>query len=262
MANMPVSTALSSGATNIIEGEWPDRRLTLVSRAELWSYTATAPRAQALIYAGGGYTSLFIDKEGVEVALWLNSLGIDAHVLVHRLPGQPDGKGGVQPKDIALVDSLAALRHLPTTLPLFHVGLSSGGHMAGVMACQTTGTDVRGAIIAYAPLNANHRRHKYPEGKPDYPPVEKQDFYDDWPIGLSGHPHAIPKMPVFLAYALADASVPIQHALSFIETAAAQKLDVDAHIFGLAPHGFALRSTTGSEASWPTLAADWIERHL
>lgn len=264
MADTPagIVTPLSNGAANIVEDDWPDRRLATVSRAELWSYPAFAPRAQAVIYAGGGYTSLFVDKEGVEVALWLNSLGIDAHVLVHRLPGQPDGKGGVHPKDIALTDGLAALGHLSAPLPLIHVGLSSGGHLAGVMACQTTAIDVRGAIIAYAPLNANHRRHKYPGGKPDYPPVEKQDFYDDWPIGLAGYPRTIPKVPVFLAYALTDTSVPVQHALRFVETAAAQKLDVDAHIFGLAPHGFALRSKIGSEAGWPSLAAEWIERHI
>lgn len=264
MADIPVSivTPLSDGAPNAIQGDWPDRRLAAVSRAELWSYPASVPRAQALIYAGGGYTSLFVDKEGVEVARWLNDIGIDAHLLVHRLPGQPDGKGGVHPRDIALVDGLAALGHLSPALPLFHVGLSSGGHLAGVMACQTPPIDVRGAVIAYAPLNANHRHHKYPEGKPDYPPVEKQDFYDDWPIGLAGFPHAIPKVPVFLAYALTDTSVPVQHALRFIETAAAQKLDVDAHVFGLAPHGFALRSKAGSETAWPSLAADWIARRI
>jgi dienelactone hydrolase len=258
----PTVTLLSAGAENSLEGSWPDRRFASVSRAELWSFPVATPRAQALVYAGGGYTSLFVDKEGVEVALWLNDLGITAHVLVHRLPGQPDGNGGTNPKDIALTDGLAALAPLPTDLPLIHVGLSSGGHMAGVMACQTSGHDIRGAVIGYAPLNANHRLYKYPEGKPDYPPVEKQDFYDDWPIGLAGHPHAIPKVPLFLAYALTDTAVPVQHALRVIETAAALKLDVDAHIFGAAQHGFALRPMAGTEASWPTLAADWINRRL
>lgn len=258
----PTVTILSAGAENSLEGTFPDRRFATVSRAELWSFPVDAPRGQALVYAGGGYTSLFVDKEGVEVALWLNGLGIAAHVLVHRLPGQPDGNGSVNPKDIALIDGLAALAHLPKDLPLVHVGLSSGGHMAGVMACQSSGHDVRGAIIGYAPLNANHRLYKYPEGKPDYPPVEKQDFYDDWPIGLASHPHAIPNVPLFLAYALTDTAVPVQHALRVIETAAALKLDVDAHIFGAAQHGFALRPMAGTEASWPVLAADWIARRI
>lgn len=261
----PVVAVLADGAFNRFSGEWPNRLLEAVTRAELHSFTVAAPRARAIVYAGGGYTQLFYDKEGTEVAMWLNGLGIDAHILVHRLPGASDGAGGVFPKDIALHDGLSALDRLAADgsgLPLFHVGLSSGGHLAAVMACQTHALASRGAIIAYAPINANHRRHKVPLGKPDYPPLEKQDFYDDWPIGLAGYPHGLPRVPVFLAYALHDQSVPIQHALRFIETAADAGLDLDAHIFGTAPHGFALRDQAGSHALWPELAADWIDRHL
>jgi len=264
-ARAPVMAVLSEGAANRLSGDWPDRVLGAVTRAELHSFTLAAPRARALVYAGGGYTQLFYDKEGTEVALWLNGLGIDAHILVHRLPGAPDGCDGAFPKDIALRDGLAALDCLAgdgPDLPLFHVGLSSGGHLAAVMACQTHALVPRGALIAYAPINANHRLHKVPPGKPDYPPLEKQDFYDDWPIGLADYPHGLPKVPLFLAYALHDRSVPVQHALRLVETAAAAGLDVDAHIFGAAPHGFALRDRVGSHALWPQLAADWIDRHL
>lgn len=258
-------SVLAEGAANRFSGEWPDRLLGVVARAELHSFTIAAPCARAIVYAGGGYTQLFYDKEGTEVALWLNGLGIDAHVLVHRLPGAPNGDGGVFPKDIAIQDGRAALDCLAksgSSLPLFHVGLSSGGHLAAVMACQAHMLTPRGALIAYAPLNANHRQHKVPAGKPDYPPVEKQDFYDDWPIGLTSYPHGLPKVPLFLAYALHDQSVPVQHALRLVKAAANAGLDVDAHIFGTAPHGFALRDRAGSHALWPELAADWIERHL
>lgn len=265
VAAVPVIEVLAEGAANRFSGDRPDRILEMVTRAELHSFTIAVPRARAIVYAGGGYTQLFYDKEGVEVALWLNGLGIDAHVLVHRLPGAPDGNGGVFPKDIALRDGQAALNHLAeggSTLPLFHIGLSSGGHLAAVMACQTHRLAPRGVLIAYAPINANHRLYKVPSGKPDYPPVEKQDFYDDWPIGLASYPHGLPKAPIFLAYALHDQSVPIQHALRLVETAANAGLDVDAHIFGAAPHGFALRDRAGSHALWPELAVDWINRHL
>lgn len=259
----PDITILRQGAENRLEGEAPNRFFANVHRPELHAFTVDRPCARALVYAGGGYTRLFYDKEGVEVARWLNGIGVDAHVLVHRLPGAPTGDGGVHPKDVALSDGLAALDHLAKTgpdLPLFHVGLSSGGHLAGVMACQQHQLMAQGAVIGYAPLNANHRNHKFPPGKPDYPPVEKQDFYDDWPVGLAGHPHAHPKMPVFLAYALNDSSVPVEHALRLVETAAAEGLAVDAHVFAAAPHGFALRDRTGTHAAWTELALDWMLR--
>ena len=250
---------------NVLSGHWPDRQLSAVHTPELHSFRVVNACAQALVYAGGGYTKLMYDKEGLEVALWLNSMGIDAHILLHRFPGGDSGTGGVYNKSIALTDGAAALRLLEqrsAALPLFHVGLSSGGHMAGLMACQSTSLSVRGALIAYAPINANHRRHKYPEGKADYPPVQKQDFYDDWAIGLEGHPHGLPHCPLFLAYALQDRSVPVQHALNLLQAASRNNLTVDAHIFGTAQHGFALRNLDGTHASWPTLAQDWIRWQL
>jgi acetyl esterase/lipase len=256
---------LSEGATNTLEGAWPDRLFRHIQRLELHAYKAPdRARAQALVYPGGGYLALVHDKEGVAIARWLNGLGLDAYVVVHRLPGQDDGRGGVWPFDIALQDSLRCMDHLATlpALPLLHVGLSSGGHLAGVMACQLHALVARGALIAYAPLNANHRRYKAPAGKPDYPPPQKQAFYDAWPVGIAAEPHGLPKMPVFLAYALHDAVVPVEHALNLIKAMQQTGGDVEAHVFPQAPHGFALRELAGTHDQWPALAARWIDARL
>ncbi|MCE4552972.1 alpha/beta hydrolase [Roseateles cellulosilyticus] len=252
--------ALSDGAPNTFDGTAPDRVCCRPTRAELHAFPSPTPaRGRALVYAGGGYLRLIHDKEGVEIAQWLNTLGLDAYVLVHRLPGQ-DG----HPFDTALQDGLCALAHLAALppLPLLHVGLSSGGHLAGVMACQPTPMTVAGAVIAYAPLNANHRDHKAPRGKPDYPPPEKQAFYDAWPIGIAGEPHGLPRCPVFLAYALHDTVVPVDHALNLLKAAQAHGLDVEAHLFPQAEHGFALRQRGGTHDQWPTLAARWMGDRL
>ncbi len=256
--------SLGEGADNVFEGAWPNRSLKAITRPELHVYSVKKPRARAIVCAGGGYVALVHDKEGVEVAQWLNGLGFEACVLVHRLPGASDGKGGVWPKDIALQDGLTALEHLAGDgdLPLVWVGLSSGGHMAGVMACQPHVQQPAALICAYGPLNANHKDYKYPPGKPDYPPAEKQAFYNDWPIGIAAAPHGVPKCPVFLAYALHDTSVPVDHALNFIRTGRDLSLDLDAHIFGLAPHGFALRDMDGTQDQWPKLAQAWLDRKL
>ena len=255
----PRVTVLSAGEANVLTGAAPDRRLEAVGRAELWSFRVDTPRAAALVFPGGGYVALMADREGVEVARWLNANGYDAHVLIHRLPGQPDGAGGVWPSDIALRDALAGVAAIGGGLPLVLVGLSSGGHLAGAVACNA---DAAGVIIAYAPINANHRDYKAPAGKPDYPPAEKQQFYNDWPIGIRAEPHGVPACPVFLAYALHDRSVPVEHALNFVMTARDAGLDLDAHIFGRAPHGFALRETDGTQGLWPALALDWMKRKV
>lgn len=257
---------LSDGVLNVLEGVWPDRRFYTVSRLEMHLYRSpVTARARALVYPGGGYLDLVHDKEGIEIALWLNGLGVDAWVVAHRLPGQASGKAGeAWAHDIALQDGLCCLDYLSTlpALPLLHVGLSSGGHLAGVMACQPHRHRAAGLIIAYAPLNANHRRYKAPAGKPDYDPPAKQQFYDDWPIGMSGEPHGIPDLPAFLVYALRDRPVPLNHALNFVEALHASGGDVEAHIFPDAPHGFALRDLDGTHDQWPQLAVRWIDRIL
>lgn len=261
MSPTPLLIPLADGEPNRLEGDWPNRICKQITRPELHAYLAPTPaRARAIVYAGGGYLQLMHDKEGVEIALWLNRLGIDAYVLLHRLPGQPGGDG-VWPFDIALQDGLLALEHLAglPPLPLLHIGLSSGGHMAGVMACQGP---CAGAVIAYAPINANHRDYKAPAGKPDFPPPQKQAFYDQWPIGIAEQAHGLPPCPIFLAYALHDAIVPIDHALNLIKTAQQLGLAVEAHVFPEAPHGFALRELDGTHAQWPLLAARWIALRL
>ncbi len=261
----PRITALCGGAPNRLSGDWPERCCTAPTRAELHSYPCpTAARGRALICAGGGYLQLVHDKEGVEIALWLNSLGLDAHVLLHRLPGQPcqdAAPGSVWPYDIALQDGRRALDHLAglAPLPLLQVGLSSGGHLAAVLACQSP---CAGALIAYAPLNANHRDHKVPAGKPDFAPPEKQAFYDAWPIGLAEAPHGLPRCPLFLAYALHDAIVPVEHALNLLRGMARTGQAVEAHLFPDAAHGFALRALHGAHAQWPQLAERWIDERL
>lgn len=254
----PDVLSLSAGPANVLEGRAPDRVIETVSRGELRAYRVAAPKGRVLVCPGGGYLRLMIDSEGSEIAAWLNDLGYDAYVLAHRLPGAP-AEDGVWPFDIALTDGLAALDVIPNDLPRFVLGLSSGGHLAGTLACQP-GAALAGALITYAPVNANHRAYKAPAGKPDYPPPEKQAFYDAWPIGISEEPHGLPRCPVFLAYALMDQAVPVEHALNLIRAARDAGLDLDAHVFGTAPHGFSLRERDGTQAAWPGLAADWLAR--
>jgi acetyl esterase/lipase len=254
--------ALSDGAPNRVLGAWPDRIYRAVTRAELHGFSAktvATPRARVLLCVGGGYVGLAYDREGTEVAAWLTEAGFEVHVLVHRLPGA-DG----HPTGIALHDAQAALAHLHclTPLPLLLMGLSSGGHLAGVIACQPEAHQALGLLIAYAPLNANHRDHKAPTGKADFAPPEKQAFYNDWAIGITEKPQGLPAQPIFLAYALHDQIVPIEHALNLIKSARDAGLDLDAHIFNDAPHGFALRELAGSHKHWPALALDWMTQRL
>ena len=62
-----------------------------VANPQIWYYPTqklknSNDKTAVLIIPGGGYEALWIDKEGVDVAKWLNGLGISAFVLKHRIP--------------------------------------------------------------------------------------------------------------------------------------------------------------------------------
>ena len=96
---------LSPGPENQIDGAWPDRVLKTVSRAELHVYAVENPVGRVLVCAGGGYLALMLDREGDDVARWLNTLGYEACVLVHRLPGAEQ----VGARSVQLQNELAGL---------------------------------------------------------------------------------------------------------------------------------------------------------
>src|SRR5829696_1014992 len=81
------------------EGESPSkgdnvRRITNVSRPTLTVFPAPktgVPAPAVIISPGGGYSYVVYDKEGTEVAAWLNSVGVTALVLKYRVPNNREG---------------------------------------------------------------------------------------------------------------------------------------------------------------------------
>lgn len=65
-------------ASNLVVGNVINPQFSFFPAAE------EGPRPAAVVYPGGGYRVLGWNKEGVEVARWLNSLGFSAFVLLYR----------------------------------------------------------------------------------------------------------------------------------------------------------------------------------
>jgi acetyl esterase/lipase len=115
------------------ESDMPDRgdgvrRITNISRPTLEIFPAAKKSAPAVIVsAGGGYSYLTYNKEGTEVAKWLNANGITALVLKYRAPNNRAG---------ALQDVQRAIRLARASAKQWNVdpkhlgvmGFSAGGH--------------------------------------------------------------------------------------------------------------------------------------
>ena len=115
-----------------------------VSDPEIWYYPSDKMKGKennvaVLVIPGGGYWGLWFDKEGVDVAKWLNSIGLSAFVLKHRLPHW-------ESKDcrskVALMDAQRAMRIIRKNSKIWNIdsnkigvlGFSAGGHLASTLS--------------------------------------------------------------------------------------------------------------------------------
>src|ERR1019366_1507769 len=105
-----------------------------IDRPSLAPYLVAAGRGTgtaAIVCPGGGYGGLSMDKEGDQIARWLNSLGVTAFVLKYRL-------GPKYHHPVELGDAQRAIRTVRSKAPEYRLspdrigimGFSAGGHLA------------------------------------------------------------------------------------------------------------------------------------
>lgn len=90
---------------------------------------AGKPTPAVVICPGGAYSVLAYNKEGTEVAAWLNSIGITGVVLKYRVPGNRDGAFQDVQRALRLVRQNAAQWNIaPNRIGV--MGFSAGGHLS------------------------------------------------------------------------------------------------------------------------------------
>ena len=99
-----------------------------------------------VLIPGGGYAKQAYEAAGITMAQWLNSIGVTAFVLLHRLPTSPDL---VEPDKAPMQDAQRAVRYVRAHAAEYGVekigvmGCSAGGH---VSACVSTIKDDMSAV--------------------------------------------------------------------------------------------------------------------
>ncbi|QJU60533.1 alpha/beta hydrolase [Sphingomonas sp. AP4-R1] len=238
--------------------------VTAVAVPVLLGYAPARPNGRAmLILGGGGYTALMAGREGVQVARWLAGLGYQAYVLIHRFPDAANGPSA------ALDDAIEAMRMIRADGDaggVGAVGLSSGGHLAACLAAAYPAEwgeapepacrpDV--AVIGYGPISTNARGRTIIADKPPLPPAEKQAMYDR----LQPDARLLPgPPPAFIVYSGNDPVVPVENGFRLQRAWSEAGGSVEFHVFGDAPHGFALDTVGQSVSLWPQLCEAWLRQ--
>jgi len=236
--------------------------VSAVEAPVLLGFRAREPNGRAmLVLGGGGYTALMVGREGVQVARWLTGLGYDAYVLIHRFPNAANGPSA------SLDDAVEAMRLIRAHegLQVGVVGLSSGGHLAACLAAEypaewTARSDADRPdlfVIGYAPISTNAKGRTIVADKPPLPPLEKQAMYDR----LQPDAQLLPSPPpAFIVYAGNDPVVPVENARRLHAAWQQAGGAAELHVFGDAPHGFALDTKDMPVSVWPTLCEAWLRQ--
>ena len=225
-----------------------------------------------IIFPGGGYAYLTMDKEGFKVARWLNTLGITAVVLKYRLPSDEimeDKTNG------PLQDAQEAVRFVRRNAIKWKIdlnkigiiGFSSGGHLA-------------------ATLSTHYLENLYPNNdtisaRPSfsmliYPVISMkvgishQGSRDNL-LGKTPSDSLITKFSLetqvsnltpatFLVHSSDDASVSVENSLKYYQALIKHKVPAELHIYEKGGHGFGLGVKETSQF-WTKDCENWLRSY-
>lgn len=233
----------------------PTIRTTNVTRPTLTVFPApkeTHTGASVIVCPGGGYSILAWNKEGTEVAEWLNSIGVTAFVLKYRVPKRE----GLEKHDLPLKDAQRAIRLVRSRCEEWDIapdkigilGFSAGGHLA---ATASTNFD----RPAYERIDSIDET----SGRPDftvlvYPAYlmnETNDGLDDLIRVNEKTP------PAFLAHAYDDRVTPLSSIYYFLALKQAN-VPAELHVYNTGGHGFGLRASEHPASTWPARCEAWL----
>lgn len=207
-----------------------------------------ATGAAVIICPGGGHRELVYNAEGVEPALYLNSIGVAAFVLKYRLSREENAPYSLDkhPRQ----DAYRALRLVrsranewgvdPARLGM--LGFSAGGEVVAMVAY----ADGQGDAKAADPIDRLN-------GKPNF-----QLLIYPGPLGIPDSVSATAP-PAFMLAANNDVccSGPI---VKLLQGYRAAHVPVEVHLYTQGSHGFNMgkRSKLASIGTWPQRMADWL----
>ncbi|QJE98674.1 sialate O-acetylesterase [Luteolibacter luteus] len=224
-------------------------RITNVSRPTLTLFQAPGEqKAPAVIVCpGGGYGYVVLDKEGSEVASWLNSKGITALVLKYRVPNNHMGALQDLQRALRLTRAKAAEWRIdPARVGV--MGFSAGGHLAAWAS-------TRFGEPAYERVDEVDGQNC----RPDFAMLIYPAYLDDKQGGVSPDLDLKAEIPPTLIVHNEDDSSFITGSKIYHEALVAAKKPHEFLLYANGGHGYALRCT-GEAKAWPEAASVWLAK--
>jgi endo-1,4-beta-xylanase len=226
------------------------KRFTVVHHPSIYVFLPPKEKANGtavVVAPGGGHSQLVIDKEGWDIAAWLNKNGIAAFVLKYRLARAPESHYTVPGN--ALPDAARAMRLVRSRAKEWNVdparigfmGFSAGGEVAALIETRFD------AGNPTAPDSIDRL-----SSRPDFAIV----VYPGFKEGTISVPKNAP--PTFLVCADDDRSHVVTTVNLYLDLEK-QGVSSEMHIYASGAHGFGMKESTLPVASWPDRLKQWMQ---
>lgn len=258
----------------VIKDSLYNERILSVGTPGIYSFTVAKSENKGttvLICPGGGYERLSHLYNGFNFAKWFNTLGINAFVLIYRLPHQQD----LRQRQLApLQDAQRAIRLIRTNASKWGInpdklgvmGVSAGGHVASTLGTHFEDvSSIKDSLdkISYRPDFMILLSPVITMG-PYAHPGSRQRFLgtDTTKANVERYSNerqvtaATP--PAFIVHALNDSTVSVRNSLMFFDALLNHKVNASIHIFPQGGHGIKLVDNPGSTDLWLNLLELWM----
>jgi len=254
-----------------------DRFVANSCSPELFPYPAGADNTGlcVLICPGGGYAGQAIDKEGHDIARFLNSFGVGAFVLKYRVPAVaykrvvPAG-----PYLAPIADVLRAMRFLRAHAAEYGIrklgvmGFSAGGHLAAMASTRYEDALEPDAALAAIPARPDFTILMYPVATllPPFAHMGSRKYLldEDASEELAAQ-YSAEKLvnaqtpPCFLAQAEDDV-VPVENSLLYFRACRENNVPAEMHLFPAGGHGYGMYQRDLAVDTWPQRMKEWLLR--
>lgn len=258
-----------------LEHQEENERITQVEEPGIYAFYTSKEEnsgSTVLVIPSGGYWKLTYQKGGMQMAKWLNSIGINAFVLIYRLPTSPDLKerhfGPLQDgqRAMKLIRSFAAQNGLDSN-KIGVMGASAGGHLAASLSTIDQDHALIGDSLDQYAFTPNFQILISPvisftsyvhEGS-------KESLLGDSPgedlINLFSCELHVEQddPPCFLVHADNDGSVNTMNSINYYTALKSKEVPASLHIFPYGGHNINLRNNPGSANQWTSLCEAWLK---
>ena len=253
-----------AGEKEIIEGKG-SRSLSYVQDPTIEVFlpsTSNNVRRAVVICPGGGYSHLAYDKEGTDIAKWLNGYGIAGIVLKYRLP---KSKSNVVPHETPLMDAKQAMKMVKENARDWNIdstkigvmGFSAGGHLASTLGTHFDSESRPDFMILMYPVISMKQGITHMGSRNNLlgekPTTELEAYYSN---ELQVKPNT---PPTFIVHSMDDKAVPIENSLLFYQALKDQNIPSEMHLYPYGGHGYSLALNKGHLESWKDRLIDWLK---